>query len=155
MVTQQSPTPDTYHVAMKAFVRKDDKVLILMEADDVGKADLPGGRIAIGEFDVPLDDILAREIEEELGADVRYRNNGPVAIFRHRRPEITALGKPEVRVLMIGFELEYLGGEIKLSEEHTAYQWVPLAEAPSVLPGGQQEGMRKYLEHLKDRKLGY
>lgn len=150
MVTKESPTPDSYHVAMKAFVRKGDKVLVLTEAAEVGKADLPGGRIAIGEFDMPLESILAREIEEELGPDVRYRNNGPVAVFRHRRPEVTALGRPEARVFMIGFELEYLGGEIKISDEHTEYQWISLDEAAAILPGGQRTGMRKYLEYLND-----
>jgi len=150
MVTKESPTPDTYHVAMKAFVRKGDEVLILTEAQDVGKADLPGGRIAIGEFDVPFDEILERELREELGADFRYRSNGPVAIFRHRRPEIAALGKPEARIVMIGFEIEYLGGEIRLSDEHTECQWVPLADAPAMLPSGQADGMRKYLAYLDD-----
>src|SRR3989338_3128985 len=119
-----SPTPETYHVAAKAFVRRKDEVLILMEAQTSGgKWDLPGGRIGVGEFGVPLEKILKREIHEELGPDFDYKNNGPVAIFRHLRTEITAENKPEVRILMIGFELEYLGGEITLSEEHSEYRW--------------------------------
>ena len=78
--------------------------------------------MAMGEFAVPFDEILERELREELGADFRYRSNGPVAIFRHRRPEIAALGEPEARIVMIGFEVEYLGGEIRLSDEHAECQ---------------------------------
>lgn len=153
MVTPQSPTPDTYHVAMKAFVRKGRDVLICRERVS-GRWDLPGGRIGVGEFDMPLGDILKREIAEELGLEFRYKNNGPVAVFRHRRPEISAEGKPEVRVLMIGFELEYLGGKITLSDEHSDYRWIPTEEAAALLPGGQRDGMQKYREYLRRERRG-
>ena len=154
MVTKESPTPENYHVAMKAFVRKGDAVLVMEDAREPGVGDLPGGRIGVGEFEVPFNDILAREIEEELGSDFRYRSNGPVAIFRHGRLEMSASGKPPVRIVMVGFELEYLGGDIRLSLEHASYQWVPLAEAPLMLPGGQADGMRKYLEYLENPSQG-
>jgi len=143
-----SPTPDTYHVALKAFVCKDGKVLICFESPGE-KWDLPGGRIAVGEFGTSLEDILKREVEEELGSDFAYRNNGPVAVFRFLRPEITALGKPEVRVFMIGFELQYLGGEITLSEEHSEYRWTTPREAAELLPDGQSDGMRAYIQFLE------
>ena len=142
-----SPEPETYHVATKAFIRKGDDVLLCLES--LGKKwDLPGGRIGVGEFDVPLEEILKREIVEELGPNLKYKNNGPAAIFRHRRPEITSENKPEVRVLMIGFELEYLGGDIALSDEHSECRWVPVAEAANLLPGGQQDGIKKYIAYL-------
>ncbi len=133
---------------MKAFIRKSEDILLLETIDD-GQYDLPGGRIAVGEYEMPLDEILKREIEEELGSDFRYKNNGPVAIFRHRRQGNTAAGKPEVRILMIGFELEYLGGEINLSEEHSSWKWLPPIQAAEILPGGQRNGMAKYLAYLK------
>lgn len=144
----KSTTPDTYHVSMKAFVRKGDEILICKDRLQQ-KLDLPGGRIAVGEFDTPLYGILKREIAEELGSNFRYQNNGPVAVFRHRRPEVTLEGKPEIRILMIGFEFEYLGGEVTLSDEHDEYRWVSLEEAVGHLPGGQRDGMRKYLEYIR------
>lgn len=144
-----SPTPENYHIALKAFVRKVGDVLILDDAYGK-KCDLPGGRIGVGEFEAPLEEILKREIAEELGPDFKYKNNGPVAFFRHRRPENTLEGKPEVRIFMIGFELEYLGGEIALSHEHSGWRWVPLAEAAKLLPAGQQNGAEKYISYLEN-----
>ncbi len=145
--------PDTYHVAIKAFTRKGDDILVCLDRLS-GTWDLPGGRIGIGEFDISLEEILNREITEELGPEFRCKNNGPVGIFRHRRPEISAEDKHEVRILMIGFELEYLGGEITLSDEHTEYRWVKPEEAVRLLPGGQREGMRKYLEYVQSGGKG-
>lgn len=144
-----SPKPENYHVAMKAFVRKDKKVLICKE-NISEKWDLPGGRIGEGELDVPLEDILKREIQEELGGEFEYKNNGPAAIFRHQRPELSVTRKPSVNILMIGFELEYVSGEIILSEEHNEFRWVTLEEAYELLPGGQKEGMDKYIKYLKN-----
>lgn len=146
-----SPTPEGYHVALKAFIRKGGDVLILDDAHGK-KCDLPGGRIGIGEFEVPLGEILRREIVEELGPDFKYKNNGPVAFFRHRRPENTLENKPEVRIFMIGFELEYLGGEITLSHEHSGWRWTPLDKAAKMLPAGQQNGMEKYLVYLESER---
>lgn len=146
-----SPVPDTYHVAMKAFVRKGRSVLLCKDRLS-GRWDLPGGRIAIGEFRMPLEEILKREIAEELGPHVQYRNKGPAAIFRHRRPEFITRGR-EIKILMIGFDLQYLGGKILLSDEHTAYRWFPLGRAAGHLPGGQADGMRKYLTYLRKKKL--
>lgn len=123
------------------------------EDNEIGNWDLPGGRIAIGEFDTPLLAVLSREIAEELGEAIKYQVNGPVAIFRHCRPEVTALNKPEVRVFMVGFEVLYLGGDIQLSDEHNEYRWVSIDEAIDLLPGGQKDGMRKYAEYLSKGHL--
>lgn len=82
-----SSRPDNYHVAVKTFIRKGDEILLCRDIAD--EWDLSGGRIGIDEFDLSIESILKREIEEELGPDVQYRNNGIVCVFRHRRPEIT------------------------------------------------------------------
>lgn len=147
MTPQQSSTPESYYVAMKAFVRKGNGILILIDRV-TGTGDLVGGRIGVGEFEVPLVEILRREIEEELGPDFQYRINGPVALFRDRRTSTP--GQPVLKVLMIGFELECLGGEIKLSEEHSAYEWLPLEHAEELLPDGQKEGLKKYRAYRDD-----
>lgn len=53
-----------------------------------------------------------------MGKDVKYKVFGPV--FQYRR--ITKFTK--MHVLLTAYEAEYLGGEIKLSAEHSKYEWV-------------------------------
>lgn len=55
---------DSYFVATKLFLRRGDELLILR--DNFGDWDLPGGRLKSHEFEVPLHDVLARKIREEL-----------------------------------------------------------------------------------------
>lgn len=50
---------DTYFVAVKVFLEREGKLLILK--DNFGDWDLPGGRITKGEFDTPLDEIIKRK----------------------------------------------------------------------------------------------
>jgi 8-oxo-dGTP diphosphatase len=60
-------------VATKAFIRRDKKILILRESAEykegtnIGRFDVPGGRISPGER---FDNCLRREIKEETGLDV-------------------------------------------------------------------------------------
>ena len=155
MVTNALSEPDSYNVAVKAFVRKGDQVLIMDDAFESGWGDLPGGRIGVGEFDMPLEEVLRREVTEELGPNIHYRINGPVALFRHRRPEVTEKNLPERRILMIGFELKYESGEIQLSDEHTGYHWLSLDEAEAKLSGGHRDGLQKYRQYLQTGRIAY
>ena len=147
-----------YHVAVKAFIRNGDKLLVCKDAffqnESVAEWDLPGGRINKEEFEANFDDILKREIIEEVG-DIKYKNNGPAVIFRHRRPEQRLEGKPVINILMIGFDVEYLSGDINISGEHTEYKWLPieeLNEAEKYFVGGWLEGIKKYQKYLKSDK---
>lgn len=135
-----SHQPDSYHVAVKAFIMNGDKILVCY--DPLSQAwDLPGGRINVDEYDVPLETVLLREIAEELGNDVRCSVVKLATVFRHRRPEGE---NHDLRILMLGYEVVYGGGDIQLSDEHTEYRWVSLDEAASMLPGGQQQGVINY-----------
>lgn len=149
-----------YHVAMKAFIRNGDKLLIckdtFIENEYSEVWDLPGGRINKDEYEVCFDDILNREIIEEVG-NIKYKNNGPAVIFRHRRPEQRLPEKPIINILMIGFDIEYLSGDIKISDEHTEYKWVPISDLTSpdnCFKGGILDGVKKYQEYLKNNKSG-
>lgn len=147
--------PENYHVAIKAFLNNQESILLCK--DIAGEWDLLGGRIDTNEFDVDFDEILKRELKEELGDNLKYKNNGIACIFRHKRIEITAPGHPEIKILMMGFDLEYLGGEITLSDEHSEYRWIPMNETDKFLIGGQLEGFLKYKEYLSsdNKKIIY
>ena len=105
-----------YQVALKLLLRRGRKVLFLRLAGE-NRWDLPGGRIDNGEERVPLKNILAREIREELGA-VRYELKYPVFQFRrHSRP-------PGVYNFLTVYEGRYRSGTIRLSPEHQSYEWL-------------------------------
>ncbi len=145
----KSLKPDNYHVAVKTFIRKEDEILLCK--DIANEWDLPGGRISADEFDLSLEKILQREIEEELGKNIQYQNHGIACVFRHKRPEITE-NKAEVKIFIVGFDVEYISGEITLSDEHNEYKWISIDIAEKYLESGQKDGLKKYREYLKQNK---
>lgn len=135
-----SHEPDLYQVVVKAFLVQGEKVLVCYDPRSQAW-DLPGGRINVDEFSVPLESVLEREVREELGEKVRFSVARLVTVFRHRR---VADDGSERRFLMLGYEVRYESGDIQLSDEHTEYRWVSLDEAAALLPGGQQQGIINY-----------
>ncbi|MBI2056123.1 MAG: NUDIX domain-containing protein [Candidatus Sungbacteria bacterium] len=104
-----------YQVGQKILLhRADGKVLILRLKS--GRFDLPGGRIDNIEYRMPLEKILAREIREELGGEVKYKL-GPTA-FQYHFPHKNG------GIFQTVYEADYLAGEIKLSSEHRSFMWV-------------------------------
>lgn len=108
----------TYQVALKALLRKGDKILFLRLADAPKYLDLPGGRIDNVETKTPLPRILDREIREELGTKVRYRLGAPLFQFRRSVPS------RNIYNFLTVYDAEFLSGDIKLSFEHSSYEWV-------------------------------
>ncbi|MDI6717926.1 MAG: NUDIX domain-containing protein [Patescibacteria group bacterium] len=149
-------TPENYQIAAKAFLVKDGRILVCKESL-TENWDLPGGRIGKEEFNTSFDEVLEREIKEELGPGVKYKNNGPVVIFKHKREEITLDDRPTINILIIGFELEYIEGDVELSEEHRGYHWVYPKEALKYLSDGQLDGLKKYIRYVKNgrKKIVY
>lgn len=135
---------DTYFVAVKVFLLKDGKLLILR--DNFGDWDLPGGRIKKDEFDVPLEQIIARKMREELGDDIHYTIDKPIVFMRHERQE-AAPGNPTVRIFAVGYEGTLTSGEIKTSERHPELLWVdPKDFQPGqYFKGGWLKGVQEYL----------
>ena len=115
-----------YHVGLKALLRKGDEVLVLYSPQraswDGRLWDFAGGRINTNEYEVGLEDILQREIAEELGNKVRYRLGNPIFVCRR------FITHKNWNVFLVFYDVEYLGGEIQLSEEHTGYEWVNIRE---------------------------
>ena len=103
--------------SFKLILRKKNKILILTESA-TGFLDFPGGRVERKEITLPIKNIFKREIDEELGKDVKYKILGPAIQYR-RRNRFT-----KRYALITAYEAEYLSGEIKLSSEHNKYEWV-------------------------------
>lgn len=109
-----------YHVGLKALIRRGDEYLFLHFRNPWGASyyDWPGGRIDVGEEDIPLLDILQREIREELGADFRCEIGAPAFVSRRFFPDAG------LNILLVMFEARYVSGDIKLSEEHGKFEWL-------------------------------
>ena len=135
---------EQYFVAVKVFLKKDGKLLIMK--DKFGDWDLPGGRIRKDEFNSPLEVVVQRKMCEELGTDIKYKIGSPVVFIRHERVEQVE-GKPTVRIFAIGYEGTLLAGEIMPSELHIDILWVdPNNFKPEdYFTGGWLTGVKEYL----------
>ncbi|MBI2047563.1 MAG: NUDIX domain-containing protein [Candidatus Sungbacteria bacterium] len=135
----------TYFVAVKVFLEKDGKLLILK--DNFGDWDLPGGRIKKDEFEVPLDQIIKRKMSEELGDDIKYTIGEPIVFMRHERVE-QAPGNPVVRIFAVGYEGKLESGEVKTSKRHPELLWVSLSgfKPEEYFKGGWLKGVQEYLQ---------
>ncbi|MBI1975169.1 MAG: NUDIX domain-containing protein [Parcubacteria group bacterium] len=136
---------DLYYVAVKAFMRKGD--LLLITKDRFGHWDIPGGRIQKHEFKTPLEAVLKRKIKEELGSRIRCRIGKPIILMRHVRKENTIPGQSKVRIFAVGYDVKFLSGAVSLGKSHVEYRWVPLKSLrpEKYFKGGWLEGAREYL----------
>jgi len=107
----------TFNASFKLILRKNNKILILTEST-AGFLDFPGGRIEKKEIKLPIKNLFKREIIEELGEDVKYEVLGPTIQYR-RYNKYT-----KMHSLVTAYEAKYLSGKIKLSSEHSKYEWV-------------------------------
>ena len=109
---------DNFRIAVKSFVIKDEKLLILKRAsDDVQKPDIweiPGGRLELGED--PREGIK-RETKEETGLDVEVLH--PINVRHFVRDD----GQT---ITMIIFLCKALQDNVKISKEHSEFDWVAL-----------------------------
>ena len=133
----QSGPRDT-SVSVKAIIRdKVGRTLVLRDAYS-DYWDLPGGHVQEGET---LEKALRREVAEEAGLQC-----GKCVQFDTRMMQLDTL-RP-----VLFYKAEYIGGQVRCSEEHLGYQWASLQELPrlnlgvfkSVLipgPGHDQEGL--------------
>ena len=135
---------ETYFVAVKVLLEKDGKLFIFK--DRFGDWDLPGGRIRKDEFENPLDEVIRRKMKEELGDSVQYTIDRPIVFFRHERKEATE-GNMTVRIFGVGYAGKFLGGEIKLSADHTQMEWVDIKtfKPEDYFTGGWLKGLQEYL----------
>lgn len=140
----QTDEKDSYFVAVKVFLEKDEKFLIIKDGFD--QWDIPGGRIKKSEFNTPLEQIVARKMSEELGNKFTYALRKPVVFMRHERVESMS-GNPTVRIFAIGYQATFEKGEIHLSSHHTEMLWVDVNDfrPGKYFTGGWLKGIQEYL----------
>ncbi len=113
------PSAKPFGLAVKALVAdEDDRVLMIRRSADskfFGHCwDLPGGKVDPGEaFDVAL----AREVLEETGLVIELVGVAGA----------TEYDMPGSRLAVLFLEARRAGGEVRLSGEHDAFDWVPRA----------------------------
>jgi 8-oxo-dGTP diphosphatase len=125
------------------IVNGEGKVLITQEPTHFvggGKWELPGGKIANGEDETPLEEILLREIQEELGDKFKVEIKRVIDIMRRpwNKP-----GASADQVMLAVYECSYLSGHIQLSDENVDSAWVTAQEL------AQYEFISGYLPVLK------
>jgi len=117
-----------FHVGVKALIETGDKLLLMKTIEWSGKSpahwDIPGGRIQWGHT---TEETLVREVEEETGitkvSDIEFYT----AVISNI--EIPLPDEKVGLVLMVYKVKVPQDSKVKLSEEHTEYEWVDKAEA--------------------------
>jgi 8-oxo-dGTP pyrophosphatase MutT (NUDIX family) len=144
---------DRYEISLKILLKNfRGEILAVKARDDSSWApyyELPGGRIEVHEFRVPFQKTIARELREELGP-VKYRLNlQPVGLGRHLISANFSSTHDTKHVLLILFEARFLGGAIKISDEHTGYKWVKLSRETLSrhFKSGVLEALKMYLKN--------
>ena len=104
------------HLALKAIIKKDEKILIIKrsEKEDYFKGvwDLPGGKISFGEE--PYES-LKREVKEETNLEIEIIK--PIRVW-------SVFKNTNIQLLGVTILCKYKSGEVKLSSEHTDYEWI-------------------------------
>lgn len=105
-------------VTLKAIIEHDGRVLFLK--DDKTGWELPGGRI---EFNEDPEETLKRELEEELG----FKNVEIGNVFTVWQAS-SSKEDTDKQYIGIVYECFTSENEVKLSEEHSQYEWVPISK---------------------------
>ncbi len=120
--------PDEIFPSAAAILFNEDRseVLLQRRIDNASWA-LPAGRMDIGES---IAECAIRECEEETGLTTRikrlvgvYSDPTNYAILRYPNGH-------SVQYVSSVFEVEYVSGEVKVSEESTAVEWFPVGALP-------------------------
>jgi len=130
-----------FNLAVKAFIVKDDKLLIIKRSETdphkPGIWELPGGRLAPAED--PREG-LAREVKEEVGIDIEAKE--PVSVEHFTRDD----GQ---KITMLVFNARPFSEKVRLGNEHSQYEWVPLDKSKTKLSSWWHSNVDEYIK-LKD-----
>lgn len=146
---------DFYQVSLKVFLINDKDQILALKAHNKGSYsgfyDFPGGRIDRGEFTTSFEEIIRREIQEEVGNIKFSLDANPVALGRHLIPASEAKGGVDIHVLYIFFKARYISGEIIISEEHNDVMWFnPKTQDPkNFFKSGNLEGIEAFMKLIQ------
>jgi|TARA_Y100000310_G_scaffold310020_1_gene354732 mutator protein MutT len=114
-----------FRLAAKSFIVKDGKLLILKRSPtDVQRPniwEIPGGRLELGED--PRQGIK-RETKEETGIDIEVLH--PINVRHFNRDD----GQT---ITLLIFLCKALNNNLKISKEHSAYEWISLENCKAKL----------------------
>ncbi len=111
-----------FQVSLKSLIINNDKLLTLYSPD--GKYDFPGGRINSDEVNHDLEISLTREMEEELSEDFKFKINN----FAFSSKRFYFKGGQRFDVLVIFFDATAINRKIKLSDEHSSFDWLNFSD---------------------------
>jgi 8-oxo-dGTP diphosphatase len=125
-------TAKPYGLAVKALVTDAQGRVLFIRRSLASKWfrhqwDLPGGKVDAGEA---FDAALHREVAEETGLTVSIEGVAGA----------TQYDMPQIRVAFLFLEARCTAGELQLSDEHDAFQWVARAEIPTLDLSDQLRG---------------
>lgn len=135
---------ETEIVTKAVLANEKDEILIVRRSKTAPRRplqwDLPGGGVESG--DENFAKAVSREVLEETGIAVDHRDLRLV----HTHTEIIK----GVNVIWLHFAASVAKPEVKLSFEHSEYQWLPLEKAIKEFEYPLQ---RDLLQHLHDNKI--
>ena len=104
-------------IAVSSFIVKDSKLLLIKRTSGnkhfANAWEIPGGRLEVGED--PIQGVK-REAKEETGIDVEVLH--PLSVKHFVREDGQTVTK-------LNFLCRALSSDVKLSEEHSVFEWVP------------------------------
>lgn len=112
---------DKLFVATKAFIVHEGKVLLVRESraysegTNMGKFDIVGGRVQLGER---FDEGLRREVREETGLEVQI---GRPFFVNEWRPVVK---QEQWQIVATFFLCESLSEDVVLGGDHSEYIWI-------------------------------
>lgn len=135
----------TFGVAVKAYIFKDNKLLVIYktEAEAQGnlntedRRDIPGGRVDFGE---QPEIALRREVYEEVGLQIDVLQ--PFMVWSFVKNELQLVG--------INYLCLWHSGEVVLSVEHEKYEWLTYEDI--LRRNWEEEQYHKAFEHFVEYK---
>jgi 8-oxo-dGTP diphosphatase len=115
----------TFEGSLKVAIFREGRLLLMREGD-TGFWELPGGRIDVGEEWSDHDDILAREIAEELGTGFCVTLRDEVVTWVRQRPT------DGVYQFLVARLADHVSGGALLSAEHKEMRWTIAAQWPAL-----------------------
>ena len=130
-----------FHIGIKAVIVRNNKALILKDTKRFKGYDVPGGKIDEGE---DIEQALQRELYEELGLRKFLIRE---ILYAFERLDYDKKGS---RLMLIFYKIEAKISKIKLSDEHTSFDWISKKDLAEIARkrGFRNDGVKIALEKV-------